>query len=179
VTETPSTTGATAKPKRRYLCAWTIGTFFGAGHMRPGPGTWGSVLAGLFWLAAVRLLHLQGTVLFTVTALATVFFFAIGVPAATRLARITRKEDPNFVVVDEAVGQWIVLLGCPIAPLSHHPFNWWLTAIFLFRFFDIVKPWPIRRLEALREGWGIMVDDVAAGVFGLILMLIARKIMFP
>jgi phosphatidylglycerophosphatase A len=175
----PDAPNSTSKPKRRYLCAWTIGTFFGAGHMRPGPGTWGSVLAALMWLAAVRLLSLHGVVLFAVTALAAAFFFAIGVPASTRLARITRKEDPNFVVVDEAVGQWIVLLGCPIAPLSHHPFNWWIAAICLFRFFDIVKPWPIRRLESLREGWGIMVDDVGAGVFGLILMLLARKLMLP
>jgi phosphatidylglycerophosphatase A len=84
---------------------------------------------------------------------------AVGVPAATIAARESGRKDPGFVVIDEVAGQWIALLGSP-ADWKHG-----LIALVLFRLFDITKPFPARQLEALPEGWGIVFDDVAAGLY--------------
>ena len=90
-----------------------------------------------------------------------------GIPAATRVARASGRKDPQFVVIDEVAGQLITLIAAPIAWQSL------LLGFILFRGFDIVKPWPVRRLERLPEGVGIVVDDVAAGLYGLAVMQIA------
>ena len=84
-----------------------------------------------------------------------------GVPAATIAARESGRHDPGFVVIDEVAGQWIALLGSP-ADLRHG-----VIALILFRLFDITKPFPVRQLERLPEGWGIVFDDVAAGLYAL------------
>jgi len=84
---------------------------------------------------------------------------AVGVPAATIAARESGREDPGFVVIDEVAGQWIALLGSP--PNWRHA----LIALVLFRIFDITKPFPARQLERLPGGWGIVFDDVAAGLY--------------
>jgi phosphatidylglycerophosphatase A len=89
----------------------------------------------------------------------------IGVLAATIVERETELPDPGHVVIDEVAGQWIALSFSRVN-LSHL-----LAGFLLFRLFDIVKPWPARRLEHLPGGWGIMLDDVAAGVYALLLML--------
>jgi phosphatidylglycerophosphatase A len=85
----------------------------------------------------------------------------VGVPAATIVERQSGRTDPGFVVIDEVVGQWIALLGSP-ADWRHG-----LIALVLFRLFDITKPFPVRRLERLPGGWGIIFDDVAAGLYAL------------
>jgi len=89
---------------------------------------------------------------------------AIGIPAATLEARGCGEKDPSHVVIDEVAGQLVTLVACPILwkPL--------LAGFILFRAFDIVKPPPIRRLERLPEGIGIVVDDLGAGVYGLIVL---------
>ncbi len=84
-----------------------------------------------------------------------------GIPAATIAARESGRHDPQFVVIDEVAGQWIALLGSP-ADFRHG-----VIAFILFRLFDITKPFPVRRLEKLPEGWGIVFDDVAAGLYAL------------
>ena len=88
-----------------------------------------------------------------------------GIWAATRTERLIQKKDPSIVVIDEVAGQMIALLS---GPLWLH--TWWsvLSAFLLFRLFDIWKPYPIRRLEALESGLGIMADDVVAGAYALI-----------
>jgi phosphatidylglycerophosphatase A len=91
---------------------------------------------------------------------------AIGIPAATRVARASQVKDPQFVVIDETAGQLITLIGAPLAWKS------FLAGFILFRVFDIVKPPPVRQLERLPEGTGIVVDDVAAGLYGLAVMQI-------
>ena len=75
-------------------------------------------------------------------------------------------EDPSRVVIDEVVGQWITLLAVPAV------FSWWhvLAAFVLFRFFDIVKPLGVRKMENFKSGWGIMADDILAGCYGAILI---------
>jgi phosphatidylglycerophosphatase A len=89
---------------------------------------------------------------------------AVGIPAATRVARASGLKDPQFVVIDETAGQLITLLGVPLAWKS------FLAGFILFRAFDIVKPPPVRQLERLPEGVGIVLDDVAAGLYGVAVM---------
>ena len=178
----PAVLPATGK---KTLWAWTVGTFFGAGLLKPGPGTWGSVAAVLLWRWAqpigvstwtsaiphptVRQEYLMMlTVNGIVTSLAVLLATAIGIPAATRVARESGREDPGHVVIDEVAGQWLTLVVCK--PDWPHA----LVALALFRLFDITKPWPIRKLERLPGGWGIMLDDLAAGLFGLVALLLIQ-----
>ncbi|MDE3104739.1 MAG: phosphatidylglycerophosphatase A [Acidobacteriota bacterium] len=142
--------------------AWILGTFFGAGMMKPGPGTYGSVAALLLWMAAGQLLHPAPLVLAAGTAIAALLATLVGIPAATRVARESGRKDPGFVVIDEVAGQWITLIG--LTATWRHA----LLGLALFRLFDILKPPPVRQLERLPEGTGIMLDDVAAGVLGLV-----------
>lgn len=95
---------------------------------------------------------------------AAVLITLIGIPAATRMAHANNSKDPQFVVIDEVAGQLIALIGAPL--------NWkaFLAGFILFRAFDIVKPPPVRQLEKLPEGAGIVLDDVAAGIYALVVM---------
>ena len=145
------------------LWATVIATFFGAGRMRPGPGTWGSAATVLLWAGIAYFLRPEWRT--PVAIAAALIVILIGIPAATQVARATGAKDPQFVVIDEVAGQWIALMFSRVN-LSHL-----LAGFLLFRLFDIVKPWPARRLEHLPGGWGIMLDDVAAGVYALLLML--------
>ena len=147
-------------PKTRW--AWTLATFFGAGYLKPGPGTYGSVAAILLWYAAAHAFTPSPTTLAIATTLAAVIITAIGIPASTITSRESGREDPGFVVIDEVAGQLFALILLP-ADWQHA-----LLALLLFRLFDITKPGPIRRLEALPNGTGIMLDDVAAGLLALL-----------
>jgi phosphatidylglycerophosphatase A len=149
--------------------AWVVATWFGAGLLKPGPGTYGSVAAVLLWIAAAHLFHPAMTWLAAGTALAALAATLIGIPAATIVAREAGREDPGFVVVDEVAGQWIALIA--VRPDWRHA----LLALLLFRLFDIWKPWPIRKLEALPGGTGIMLDDVAAGALALVCGLVLAR----
>lgn len=152
--------------KNRTLWAWTAATFFGAGLGKPGPGTWGSVAAALVWFLALRLANLSAGQIAVVSLMAALLALAVGVPAATIVERESERQDPGHVVADEACGTWIALAGSPV--------NWQhaLLALLLFRFFDIIKPWPARQLERLHGGAGIMLDDVAAGVYALVVFVV-------
>ena len=143
----------------RTLWAWTVATFFGAGLGKPGPGTWGSVAAVLVWAAFAWLRHPAPSTLLLALIGGIFLSVAAGVPAATIAARESGREDPGFVVIDEVAGQWIALLGSP-TDWRHA-----LIALVLFRLFDITKPFPARQLERLPGGWGIVFDDVAAGLY--------------
>jgi phosphatidylglycerophosphatase A len=147
--------------KKKTLWAWAIGTFFGAGLLQPGPGTYGSVAAVLLWYAAAHILHPVPAALAIGTAAAAIIATLVGIPAATIVARESGREDPGHVVIDEVAGQLIALIAIPAD--WHHA----ALSLLLFRLFDIFKPPPIRRLERLPAGTGIMLDDVAAGLFAL------------
>jgi phosphatidylglycerophosphatase A len=88
----------------------------------------------------------------------------IGIPAATRVARGAGKKDPQFVVIDEVAGQLVALIAVPLTWKS------FLAGFILFRAFDIVKPPPVRQLEAIPEGAGIVLDDIAAGLYALVVV---------
>ena len=138
-----------------------MGTFFGAGLLKPGPGTYGSIAALLLWYAGAHVFQPSVVTLAIATSIAALGATVIGIPAATIVARESGREDPGHVVIDEVAGQLIALIA--LTPTPGHA----LLALALFRVFDITKPWPIRRLEALPEGTGIMLDDVAAGLCAL------------
>ncbi|WP_260706173.1 phosphatidylglycerophosphatase A family protein [Edaphobacter flagellatus] len=157
--------------EKKTLWAWTLGTFFGAGLLKPGPGTYGSIAALILWYVAGHIVHPSTTALAVGTAIAAVVITLIGIPVATIVARESGREDPGHVVIDEAAGQLIALIGLPCVP------GYAVLGLLLFRLFDIFKPWPIRRFEALPEGTGIMMDDVAAGVLALILGHIVQHLL--
>jgi len=146
---------------RKSLWAWTTAAFFGIGYLKPGPGTWGSVAAVLLWAAYAWLAHPSPLTLLIALLAGIALTLVFGIPAATIVERESGGHDPQFVVIDEVAGQWITLLFTP-ADWRHG-----LIALALFRLFDITKPFPVRRLERLPSGWGIVFDDVAAGLYAL------------
>jgi phosphatidylglycerophosphatase A len=146
-----------------------LATWFGCGYFPWGPGTAGS-LAALLIAIALHSWFGVGRVTF---AILIVLFLWPAIWASTRTARILNTEDPGLVVVDEVLGQWLTLLGAAAV-------NWktFLAAFVLFRLFDIWKPWPVRRFENLPEGLGIVADDLAAGVYGAIVLSISGRLGF-
>jgi phosphatidylglycerophosphatase A len=114
----------------------------------------------LLWAALAHWLtaSLRTPVAYALAILVTL----IGIPAATRVARASGTKDPQFVVIDEVAGQLIALIGAPLA------WKTFLAGFILFRAFDIVKPPPVRQLERLPEGTGIVLDDVAAGIYSFL-----------
>src|SRR5271165_6741583 len=142
--------------------ATLVATFFGVGRLRPAPGTWGSLATALLWWLLAS--HLPPAARLPVIFLLIVVVVAIGIPASTLEERGCGKKDPSHVVIDEVAGQLVTLIACPIV---------WpalLVGFILFRVFDILKPPPVRSLERLPEGTGIVVDDLGAGVYGLIVL---------
>jgi phosphatidylglycerophosphatase A len=156
---------------RKTLWAWAVATFFGVGFLRPGPGTYGSVATILLWLGGAALLHHNTLHVLIATLIALALVVAVGIPASTRVARESQRKDPGFVVIDEVAGQLVALLA--LTPDWPHA----ILALILFRFFDILKPPPIRRLESLPEGTGIVVDDLAAGVYALLIAQIVTLLL--
>jgi phosphatidylglycerophosphatase A len=157
-----STTQLHPPSEKKTLWAWTLATFFGAGLLKPGPGTYGSVAAALLWYATAHILAPSFLQLAVGTALSAFVITLIGIRAATIVAHESGREDPGFVVVDEVAGQLIALIA--IVPDWRHA----VISLLLFRIFDILKPPPVRQLERLPEGTGIMMDDVAAGFLALL-----------
>jgi phosphatidylglycerophosphatase A len=140
--------------------AAAVATGFGAGYSPIAPGTAGSLLGLLlFW-------PLRGLpTAFQVGAV--VLLFLAGTAAATRVARRVGAHDPGIVVVDEVVGMWASLLFLPFTPATA------ALGFVFFRVLDVVKPYPARDLEALPEGWGIMSDDLMAGVYANLALRLA------
>ena len=152
---------------RAPVWATLTATLFGTGHLRPGPGTWGSAVTVVLWGALAHSIPSnQRTPL--VIALAVVVI-VIGIAAATQVCRASGKKDPQFIVIDEVAGQLIALIAVPLA------WQTFLTGFILFRAFDIIKPPPVRQLERLPEGTGIVLDDVAAGIYALLVMQILLR----
>jgi phosphatidylglycerophosphatase A len=155
-------TGRNAAQNRAPLWATLVATFFGVGRLKPGPGTWGSVATIVVW--ALVSSQIPGANRTWATMAAAVAVTVIGIPAATLAARASGSKDPQFVVIDEVAGQLVSLIGVPLA------WKTFLAGLILFRVFDIWKPFPIRKLERLPEGNGIVVDDLGAGLYALAIM---------
>lgn len=136
-----------------------FGTFFGVGFIPVIPATWTSLVVAMLYYWLPQLHSVPGQVIFAAATL------VIGIPACTALEK-RYGEDPKQATMDEACGMGVALLGVEITLLNV------MAAFFLFRFFDIVKPQPARKLEELHGGLGVMLDDVAAGVYTRVAMLI-------
>ncbi len=146
--------------------ALALGTWFGCGYFPWGPGTAGSLAA----VCIAALLHFYlGAARATLLVLTAILLIP-AIWAATRTARFIVKKDPGVVVVDEVLGQWITLAGATV--LNTKAF---IAGFVLFRLFDIWKPWPVRKLERLPEGTGIVADDLAAGVYGALILYIGGR----
>jgi phosphatidylglycerophosphatase A len=158
-----------ARPADRSLTvaariALLLSTWFGCGYSPAAPGTAGSLAA----LGVAILLHeYAGLAPWHFLILAVVLFFP-AVWAAGLTARIKQLKDPQIVVIDEVLGQWIALAGA-------RTLNWksYLAALALFRLFDVRKPPPVRQLEALPGGLGINADDVMAGLYAALVLFVA------
>jgi phosphatidylglycerophosphatase A len=151
---------AAAIKKSRF--SWLIATFFYIGYMKPGPGTYASAVTVVLWWAAAHLIPANWL---SLAALGVALLITLlGIPPSTVVARESGREDPGFVVIDEVAGQMIALIGAPVT------WNYLIAGLILFRIFDILKPFPLRRLENLPEGTGIMMDDVGAGLYALLLL---------
>lgn len=148
-------TDAAAAAPRRGLWSWlatTLATGFGSGYSPVAPGTAGSLVGlALFW-PLQRLPAIPQLAVIAATLL-------LGVLSSACVAKRVGLEDPGIVVVDEVAGMWISLLFLPLTPATA------AAGFFLFRLLDVVKPFPAARLEHLPGGWGIMADDVMAGIY--------------
>jgi len=139
------------------LAARVLATFFGIGLCPLAPGTAASAVAAVAYKIALH--SLAGPVY---ALLVAALFFAGAAAAAAHAAELG-SPDPGRIVVDEVCGQLVALAFLPA--------GWVPTAVsfVLFRVLDIIKPWPIRQLERLPGGWGIMADDVGAGLAAAVL----------
>lgn len=154
--------------ERRSFSTW-LATGFGAGYFPVAPGTAGS-LVGLALVIALRQTSLGSAELGRSLAALAAVIFALGVWSAGRAEKAFGRVDPGQVVIDEVVGQIMTFIATPRIPRLGL-----LAGFILFRFFDIVKPFPARRAERLPGGWGIMLDDVVAGFYSLIALVILGR----
>ena len=133
-----------------------VATFFYLGKLPFAPGSWGSLGALLLWLLL--------PVIFSVQLSVIIILFVLGVYSSSRMAKYLDDHDPSEVVIDEVVGMGISLFMLP------HDFLLYLLSFILFRVFDILKPSFIYRIQNLSGGWGIMLDDVLAGLITFVLV---------
>lgn len=146
----------------RTIEAWLVATFFGIGFTPKAPGTAASAATVLLWAVAAH--YLPPAAHFPVALAVVCLAIIAGIPSASIVARETGREDPQIVVIDEVAGQMLTLLLAPAG------WKTLLAGFILFRVFDTLKPFPLRRLEQLPEGSGVVMDDVGAGLYGLMVM---------
>ncbi len=151
-----------------------LASCFGLGWLPAAPGTWGSLPPTIIF---VLMSHLGTSALLISIVMASLALAGsvVCVKFAPAIIAATGKTDPREIVADEFAGQALTFLFVAVAPIS----NIWLTGLLgflLFRFFDILKPWPIRKFEKLPKGWGILADDLLAGVYAAIVLLICIRL---
>lgn len=155
---------------KRHMFSWIVATWFGSGLLPKAPGTWGS-------LAAIPFAYIISVYTCTYALVfGTVALFFIGIWASDKIEKSAQTKDPRFIVVDEVVGQWIALLPLPFLYSFLDPNSFYLfpapiaaVAFIAFRIFDIWKPWPVNFADKnVSGGYGIMLDDVIAGMYALI-----------
>lgn len=146
---------------RLKISEW-IATCFKVGYLPLAPGTWGSIFAILLWWVFIKDLNLY------VFGVIIVFFFIIGIVTSNIMIDELDDNDPSHIIIDELVGQWLALLFLPKGLINI------AIAFILFRFFDIIKPWPISLIEKLPKGLGVMSDDLVAGFVTLVLIQVVN-----
>ena len=150
---------------RLKISEW-IATCFKVGYLPFAPGTWGSVFAILLWWVLLKDLN---TCIFGAII---IIFLLIGIVVSNIIIDQSGDHDPSYIIIDELVGQWLALFLIPDGF-----FNIAISFI-LFRFFDIIKPWPIRLIEKLPKGLGVMSDDLTAGLITLVLIQVINIYLF-
>ena len=135
------------------------------GYLPVAPGTWGSFIALLVWWYFIP----EQETFTYILILANLFL--IGVITSSITSEQKKEKDPSSVVIDEWVGMWLTLLVVPKQLI------WMMAAFFIFRLFDIAKIFPIKHLEKLNGGWGIMLDDVLAAIYALIVLLLLQAVL--
>jgi len=151
--------------KQKNFLHIVIATGFGSGYFPKAPGTAGAILATAVWLGlscVFTSLHLL-----LVTALLIILFTFLGVWSSGVMESYWGK-DPSKVVIDEMVGVWIPLLA--VNNNNKYYIYYVLAALLLFRLFDIFKPLGIKKMESIGGGWGIMLDDILAGLYSLFIL---------
>ena len=144
----------------------------GVGYLPLAPGTFGSLVSvGLFLLLA-RVVTGNALVLIVLVSIAVVTF--AGIWAGSRIEQLSGRKDPGKVVIDEVAGQLIALF--PLTLFARWSTAAVIVSFILFRFFDIVKPYPANRLQEVDGGMGIMFDDLLAGVYGAVVVSIFLRI---
>ncbi len=146
---------------RLKISEW-IATCFKVGYLPLAPGTWGSIFAILLWWIFIKDLNLY------VFGVVIVLFFIIGIVTSNIVINELDDNDPSHIIIDELVGQWLALLFLPKGLINI------AIAFILFRFFDIIKPWPISLIEKLPKGLGVMSDDLVAGFVTLVLIQVVN-----
>lgn len=134
-----------------------IATFFNVGKFPLAPGTLASFITTIvFYLVNV---HLKPSIYEQIATI--VVLFIIGIPAASASEKHFQKKDPGQCVIDEVPGQMISLLFVP------YSVGLYAAGFFLFRFFDIFKPFPVKQADRIKGGFGVMFDDILAGLYAL------------
>jgi phosphatidylglycerophosphatase A len=141
------------------LAAECIGTVFYIGKLPFAPGTWASLIATIFWYFLFTNIDLF------FLPIVTIFLLILGYIASDRIVKNSKEHDPSRIVIDEWVGQWITFTMLPVNIYTG------VIGFIAFRIIDIVKPGPVKRMERLPGGWGIMADDVLAGVIAYFVVL--------
>jgi len=159
--------------------ARAVATFGGLGDRLPAPGTTvGSLPPALLWFGICAFLSTNPTRI-VLTAAGLILFAIVGIWSSEIEAGRRGEGDPRPIVIDEAAGQWLTyLVALPFLPLltTAHLAIFAAAGFFLFRFFDVVKVWPINAFEKLPGGIGIVADDLAAGYFAAACLLIGWKV---
>ena len=163
-------------PTRAPRLAWWLATGFGSGYLKPAPGTWGS-LAGLgAWLLFVTSLRgVSGTIAMGTLLTAPVVLTLVAVWASDRVVKETSQKDPSFIVADEWAGIWFALTPLLFTiTVQPQPLSLWVARLvapfMLFRLFDIWKPGVVDRAQHLPGGWGVVMDDVLAGLLAALIV---------
>lgn len=150
--------GLNLKDPAVWLASW-----FGCGFIYPAPGTWGSIGAIPF---AILIVIFGGTKLLLVASL---IIFPIGLWASKKFGQQVKNHDSSAIVIDEVAGMWIALLPAGLNPVMY------ILGFMLFRFFDIVKPFPIGFVDKkIPNEWGVMLDDTIAGIASCLCLLLVR-----
>ena len=144
----------------------------GVGYLPLAPGTWGSLVGVGIFLLLTRVI--AGNALVAMVLVFIIVVTAVGTWAATRTEELSGRKDPGKIVVDEVAGQFIALF--PLTLFSSWSTVAVIVSFILFRFFDIVKPYPANRLQELNGGAGVMFDDLVAGVYTAVIVSIILKI---
>ena len=145
---------------------------FGVGYLPLMPGTYGSLVAVGIFLGLTQ--FIKGNALVAVVLVAIVAVTFAGIWAASRTEELSGRKDPGKVVVDEVAGQLISLF--PLTLFAQWSIVAVIISFILFRFFDIVKPYPARKLEGLKGGLGIMCDDLMAGVYAAVIISVIMAV---